>query len=425
MNGWAEHQGRTARNDTSHAGRHRAGGTESWTPPVPPRRQRPTGHGHHAHSEFAPPSTGSLPLPPPRNRRAPSPGYAPSSGSLPLPQPAREVPVERPARVEVPLGEPARPATAEERREKAARRTKITLTAPSPRRPAPVETYDVLDTARTEDNGDDDVRVYLAPPVDGLSTFDLGSVPASVTPPKTWRKAAWFAAAASALVVVGLLFAGSFLVGKPLPEQQSQGGWPGYRGGTPMTNEGLAGHPTSEPQGGAAGNPSGSESDSATQDDRSSANTGTSTDGDDTSSGGSPDSGGPATTGQSGPPSSERPQKPPIMPADRTTTPAPWYASQPDAQAMGDNTEVFLNTVTTDPHEASSVTSGELREGGAQSLRERYADVAYFEVKKVSIDQRRGVTVNTVEVTHKDGTKTMEQRTLTFGDDDKIVSDGM
>ncbi|MEV6911576.1 hypothetical protein [Amycolatopsis sp. NPDC051071] len=325
--------------------------------------------------------------------------------------------MERQARVEVSFTEAARPATAEERREKAARRTKVTLTAPAPRRPAPVETTD------------DDIRVYLAPPVDGLSTFDLGSVPASVTPPKTWRKAAWFAAAASALVVVGLLFAGSFLVGKPATEQQSQGGWPGYRGGSPLTNEGLAGNgnPTSRPQGGAAGNPSGSESGSASQDDRGPAGSGTSAEDDATSSGGGsrPDSGGPDTTGRAGTPSSERPRKPPVMPADRTTTSSPWYASQPDAEAMGDNTELFLNTVTTNPHEASTVTSGGLHEEGAQGLRERYADVAYFEVKKVSIDQRRGVTVNTVEVTHKDGTKTMEQRTLTFGDDDKIVDDGM
>ncbi|WP_410577613.1 hypothetical protein [Amycolatopsis sp. lyj-108] len=415
MNGWAEHQGRDG---ATHAGRHRAGGTESWTPPVPPRRQRPTGHGHHAQREFAPPSTGSLPLPPPRNRRAPSPGYAPSSGRLPLPQPAREVPVEhpaRPARVEVSFTEPVRPS-AEERRVKAAQRTKVTLTAPAPRRPEPVEI----------DGDTDDVRVYLAPPVDGLSTFDLGSVPASVTPPKTWRKAAWFAAAASALVVVGLLFAGSFLVGKPLPEQQSQGGWPGYRGGSPLTQEGLAGNPATPPQGGAAGNPSSSETDSSTRDDRSSANSGTSSDNDGSgSSETQPDSGGPVTSGRPAPSSSDRPQKPPVTPADRTTTTAAWYASQPDAQTMGDNTEIFLNNVTTDPHEASSVTSGSLSEEGAQGLRERYADVAYFEVKKVSIDQRRGVTVNTVEVTHKDGTKTMEQRTLTFGDDDKIVDDGM
>jgi hypothetical protein len=50
--------------------------------------------------------------------------------------------------------------------------------------------------------------------------------------------------------------------------------------------------------------------------------------------------------------------------------------------------------------------------------------VAYFEVKNVYIDQNDGYTVNTVEVTHTDGTKTVERRTLTFGDNNKIESDG-
>ena len=70
------------------------------------------------------------------------------------------------------------------------------------------------------------------------------------------------------------------------------------------------------------------------------------------------------------------------------------------------------------------MTTGRLHEQGPQALADRYAGIAYFEVKKVSIDQQRGVTVNTVEVTHTDGTKTVEERTLTFGDGDKITADG-
>jgi hypothetical protein len=70
------------------------------------------------------------------------------------------------------------------------------------------------------------------------------------------------------------------------------------------------------------------------------------------------------------------------------------------------------------------VTTGELHDQGPGALAERYSGIAYFEVKRVSIDQQRGVTVNTVEITHDDGTKTIEQRTLTFGDGDKITSDG-
>ncbi|MEV6627950.1 hypothetical protein AB0M71_44200, partial [Amycolatopsis sp. NPDC051114] len=123
---------------------------------------------------------------------------------------------------------------------------------------------------------------------------------------------------------------------------------------------------------------------------------------------------------------SARPQKPPVTPAQRENPVKPpwWYSFPPDAQTMGDNSEKFFNTVTTDPAAASSVTTGELHDQGPQALAERYADVAYFEVRKVSIDQQRGVTVNTVEITHTDGTKTIEERTLTFGDGDKIAADG-
>ena len=42
----------------------------------------------------------------------------------------------------------------------------------------------------------------------------------------------------------------------------------------------------------------------------------------------------------------------------------------------------------------------------------------------MSIDPERGVTVNTVEMTHTDGSKSIEQRTLTFGDGEKITDDG-
>jgi hypothetical protein len=48
-------------------------------------------------------------------------------------------------------------------------------------------------------------------PVGGLHKFDLGMVPASVTPPRTWRQAAWFAIASSAAALGGLVFATSLL----------------------------------------------------------------------------------------------------------------------------------------------------------------------------------------------------------------------
>ncbi|WP_410597768.1 hypothetical protein [Amycolatopsis sp. lyj-23] len=355
-----------------------------------------------------PPVSGLLPLPQPRDPRPSAPLFPAAHGSLTLGERAEG------HGGDLAEDEAEAPAT-ESHAEQAARRTRVSLAAPAP---------------QCVDLDEDDVRIYSAPPIDGLGGFTIGSVPASVTPPKTWKKAAWFATGASGAVVVGLLCAGSFLVGKPPMDQAVQGSWPGYQG-VPTVADPTGEHrpPT---QGGSAAGPEKSASPT-----------------DDT---GTPQSGGGAgpVDGVPRPPAAEDtgaapetattgtgttrpatttaavPRKPPVTPAQRETpVKSPWwYSFPPDAQTMGDNSEKFFNTVTTDPSAASSVTTGRLHDQGPQALAKRYAGIAYFEVKKVSIDQQRGVTINTVEVTHTDGTKTVEERTLTFGDGDKITADG-
>ncbi|MEV4149117.1 hypothetical protein AB0J40_36035 [Amycolatopsis sp. NPDC049691] len=429
----------------AHPGRHRLGGTESWTPPLPPNR---AGRRHAAgHAPVDPPVSGSLPLAPPRPGGVPLP--QPMSGSFarsgPLPRPASferpvsgtlpdhvsgSLPFEQPvsgtltppslpqprdrrpapplfpaAHGDLPLDDDLEPV-AESRADQAARRTRVSLASPQPRHVEPE---------------DDDVRIYAAPPLDGLGGFTIGSVPASVTPPKTWKKAAWFATGASGAVVVGLLFAGSYLVGKPPVDQAVQGAWPGYQGAPTVIDPTGEAAPTSREGGSAAGPDTSSRPDQPAG--RTSGGGAGPVDGavpppaDDSSA-------VPGTTGTATP--SARPQKPPVTPAQRETPVKPpwWYSFPPDAQTMGDNTEKFFNTVTTDPAAAAAVTTGELHDQGPQALAERYAGIAYFEVRKISIDQQRGVTVNTVEITHTDGSKTIENRTLTFGDGDKIAADG-
>ncbi|MET9001132.1 hypothetical protein [Amycolatopsis sp. NPDC004169] len=444
---------------SAHPGRHRRGGAESWTPPLP--QHRPVRHraaGAAPEPGFRPPEPGAAPTgrayalpqqapgrPPaggPFARRHPAepaecgfsgrlagpevdshpfrapaaPPDPPVSGLLPLPQPRDRrpaAPLFPAAHGSLPLDafedpEPDEPPVVESHAEQVARRTRVSLAAPAP---------------RCVDVDEEDVRIYSAPPLDGLGGFTIGSVPASVTPPKTWRKAAWFATGASGAVVVGLLCAGSFLVGKPPMDQAVQGSWPGYQG-VPTLADPTGEHrpPT---QGGSAAGP---ESTSRTDDDaagRTAAGGGAGPvdDAVPPPTEGTTETGTP-TTGPAGP--SAAPRKPPVTPAQRETPVKPpwWYSFPPDAQTMGDNSEKFFNTVTTDPAAASSVTTGRLHDQGPQALAERYAGIAYFEVKKVSIDQQRGVTVNTLEVTHTDGTKTIEQRTLTFGDGDKITADG-
>ncbi|MFI5606110.1 hypothetical protein [Amycolatopsis sp. NPDC051903] len=299
------------------------------------------------------------------------------------------------------------------------RRQRVTLRAPAVRVPEPE---------------DEEVRVYAAPLLDGLGKFDLGSVPASVTPPKTWRKAAWFATGASGAVVVGLLFAGTFLVGSPTTTTTADalgGGWPGRQnGGNPL----ILPDPSLGRQGGTSGDSRGSrssdrDSETSSSDDpdtrpQNAAGTSSSSDRETSAAPSSEDSSSPDTTEPTSTPPST-PEKPPITPAQRETAPTTiWYKTPADPKTMGDNTERFFNTVTTDPAEASAVTTGDLKSEGPQGLRQRYAKVAYFVVKKVEIDPDNNTTVNTLEVTHTDGTKTVEQRTLTFGDDEKIADDG-
>lgn len=76
-------------------------------------------------------------------------------------------------------------------------------------------------------------------PAEGLQKFDLGMTPASVTPPPTWRRAAWFTVIASAAALGGLILASSLLVdysrssrGLDLPQQLSPDGDP--PSGTPV-----------------------------------------------------------------------------------------------------------------------------------------------------------------------------------------------
>jgi hypothetical protein len=379
-------------------GRHRRGGAGSWTPTVPPQAVSAGARRRHVLAErpVDPPISGSLPLPPltpdagQRPVASPASAFRPSSGDLS-------------AQGQLPVPPPA------------VRRTKVTLTPP----PEPV---------RPSEEEDEDVRVYLAPALDGLGTFDLGSVPASVTPPKTWRKAAWFASLSSGGVVVALLFAGSFMVGSPSQDQATQG-WPGYRGGQPLMNGEQETDSSSPQNGGAAAKPTGESRAGQTSgtsdrpaDDASRGTSGDSALGNPGSSS-TPSTTRSGTPGTSSPASSRTPQKPPVTPAPMQSQP-PRFLPQMNAQEMGKTSQDFLNTVPDNPAAASDLTTGQLREQGPQALAQRYSDVAYFEVKNVYIDQDEGYTINTVEVTHDDGTKTVERRTLTFGEDNKIESDG-
>jgi hypothetical protein len=372
-------------------GRHRRG-AGTWTPLVPPRE--PGGR----HSSFTP-----GPLDPP------------ARGSLPLiSQILEEGTTSRPAfpaaRGVLPVTSVV-PESAPPPRAKPPRRTKVKLTPPA---------------RRDEAGEDDDVRVYVAPPETGLGSFDLGSVPASVTPPRTWRKAAWFATASSGGVVVALLFAGSALVGKPTPDQAGDAWIPGLGGGLP-TVEGERVVP----------GPSTRVSDSVTSGRHAAPAPSTSTDPSRhpdslrAPEGATPE--GTVTTTivptdstaetNPAPTTTPVPVKPESTPAPYNSDPWRFQFAQADPQTLAQDSQHFLDSVTEDPQAAYAMTTGELQQEGTQGLERKYADVAYFEVEYVQVHQYDGKTVCTVKLVRKNGAESTEQRTLTF-QRGKIASDG-
>ncbi|SNR37516.1 hypothetical protein SAMN06265360_10441 [Haloechinothrix alba] len=275
-----------------------------------------------------------------------------------------------------------------------------------------------------QDEPEDDARVYAAPPPDGLGKFDLGTVPASVTPPRSWRKAAWFATMSSGGVVVALLVAGSHLVSQPT-DQLADDGWPGLRGDQPeLHHDGLPG-PTDEPgadttttEGGPA-----TTTDPERISDLAGVRTPEAADSASAGTGSSGTSQRGRDTGSASPTTTRPPQKPSPSPAPRETRGAPLYSFPPDAETMGDRSEIFLNEITENPERAHEQTGGELHEEGADGIAERYSHIAYFEIEHIHIDQRKRMTVNTVKVVYNDGSSTEEQRTLRFEEGDKITSD--
>ncbi|MBE1467296.1 hypothetical protein [Kibdelosporangium phytohabitans] len=261
-------------------------------------------------------------------------------------------------------------------------------------------------------------RPDLVPPptvaettVPGLRKFDLGGIPASVTPPRSWRRAAFFAVSASLAVVFGLAFAAAALVGKPkntdtidaLPALPSA---PALFDVTPETSAQPPQKPTTtrvSERSTAAPVP--------TQSHRG------------TTGGG----GGSSTLSTSVQASAMPPSSfssllagPPV----RETTPKRAFASN-DPKQIGDRTEAFYKQVTEDPAAAYQMTTGEMRGQGEQAFRQRYADIESVQVRRIGIDPNQGTTVSEVKVTKKDGSTFTERRRLKFtsGRDPRISSE--
>jgi hypothetical protein len=243
--------------------------------------------------------------------------------------------------------------------------------------------------------------------VPGLRKFDLGTIPASVTPPRSWRRAAWFAVGASLLVVFGLVFAAAALVGKP-KNTDTIDALPGYPSLPIFFDSSTEPGPGSPPKP-SSGTRSPERSTVAPTSPRRPSASG-------------PKVPVPQVPSIPGRTSIEQPQPP--APPVRQTTPKRTFATN-DPKEIGDRTEAFYKQVTTDPDSAYKMTSGEMRVQGEQAFKQRYSNIKSVEVRRIDIDPNQGTTVSEVKITKKDGSTIVERRRLKFtsGSNPKISSE--
>jgi len=225
---------------------------------------------------------------------------------------------------------------------------------------------------------------------DGLRKFNIGMVPASVTPPRTWKRAAWFAVVSSVLVLVGLSFAAAKLVS----------------GGGQVEKIGLPGYPSDVPLISAL--PTASSTPSATRGRTSAASTGSGTPVPGTGSG-TPRTSGRSTAPGTGTATKPSGSAPPVI----TTVPVS-QAPVVDGTQIAQKTENFYREMATNADTALAMTTDTVRANSDALLEGRLADISLIKVKEIVVDPSKGLTVSLLQVTKKDGSVSTEKRELTF-----------
>lgn len=285
----------------------------------------------------------------------------------------------------------------------------------------------------------------------GLSKFDLGMVPASVTPPRTWRHAAWFAVMSSAATLGGLVFATSALVGNntsapqhiDLPSMPRAGEYPplpsqgdvrttrpdaprGVRRDSPNTGgdsaspagrlpggsgPGAGGGPNDGPGRGAPiapAPPAPGDGDERQDDDWLGIGDDSDDDADDSTRPPSESTPPPS----SAPPSSEPPRELALL------------AGFPDRDEIRQRSADYFSAVTSgDLRSAYAMTTGDLRAEGFGAFAARYADAASIEVVDSTVNWDS--TFTTLRITRENGTELTQRRRLEFtsGDDPRVEAD--
>ncbi|WP_030104427.1 hypothetical protein [Actinoalloteichus caeruleus] len=266
-----------------------------------------------------------------------------------------------------------------------------------------------------------------APGPHGLQKFDLGLVPASVTPPRTWRRAAWFTGIATAAALTGLVGM-SVALFSPRPEF-SIDSLPAVPTGQPMPRLELVPGPDRE----TFPSPPTAVADQSEHEGSASPRWGQGTQADgpdgDAVGGQAEDAEEPPVTtpGEGGGSPGSEPEISTLGPT--ATAARPEQASEVPTDEYKHQTVAFLDSVVHDLPAAYALLGGRLRAAGLPALRDRYEDVRDISIEHILIDPANATTVSTLVVTRPDGSQTKEYRQLRFRDvgglrieDDQVVA---
>lgn len=232
--------------------------------------------------------------------------------------------------------------------------------------------------------------------------FNLGTVPASVTPPRSSRRAAWFTVVASVAALAGLVVIGALLVG-PARNTGRIVALPHFPDGKPLASIGADTEtvPT---------RPSPVPPDSAPV---------TVTE-------------QPVTTARhawSGPPPT-RPgttthPRPPVAGPPTITTVTSVGDPVADPTKLIKRTRTFFAEVTSDARAAAELTTGTVHHDAVALIHRRYGDLSAIQVQRISLDPDNGRAVCVVRSIGKDGRTQIRQITLRFSaGDPKIINPG-
>ncbi|WP_086820943.1 hypothetical protein [Allokutzneria sp. NRRL B-24872] len=256
----------------------------------------------------------------------------------------------------------------------------------------------------TPDDSPDAPGAAAVDPIDdtntgGLRKLDLGMVPASVTPPATWKRAAWFAGLSSATVLVVLVTAAVTLVG-PKDVFDRINALPAYPSELMLATTTTSTPAKAEQGARSGGRPSGAQGAVGQE--------------------GSGSGGGPRrTTGSSAEttsPGTGTPSTTSSMTTPPVTTIPSFGPELIPVSQLTESTVRFFSAVANDVEKAfADLASPELKKEGLPTFQKRFGSLEdRLEFKGIRVDPARGVTTSVLEIKEKDGRIVVQERELRF-----------